>query len=233
VISIGKRCVPALVLAAVALCACDNGTRMAKSQFAPTVPVTPTVTSTASATTAPATTEPATVSPEPPTTPTATGPPTTPHAPPPTKPPSQGTGSAGSPLAVGTGHLIGKTYRVVVTSVNLNADRAIEAANSFNSPPKGRYVLVGLAVQYLGNDTGSPWIDLREHFVGADAREYDSSQCAAVVARPGIFQPDLEHGGRSHFQICFDVPPDAIAGAKIFLNETFEFDGPKVYWKTR
>jgi hypothetical protein len=134
---------------------------------------------------------------------------------------------------VGTAHTVGKTYRVAVTSVNLNADAAISAANSFNRPPRGRYVLVSLSVQYLGTDTGSPWIDLSESLVGSDAREYDSDQCSAVVARPGIFQPDLEHGGRSHFQICFDVPPQALAGARIFLKETFEFDGPRVYWKTR
>lgn len=143
------------------------------------------------------------------------------------------TGSAGSPLPVGTGHLIGKTYRVVVTSVNLNANRAIQAANSLNDPPKGRYILVELGVQYLGNHTGSPWIELSQSFVGSDAREYDSSQCGAVVARPGIFQPDLEHGGRSHYQICFDVPANAIPRARIFIKETFAFDGPRTYWQTR
>jgi hypothetical protein len=129
--------------------------------------------------------------------------------------------------------LVGKEFRVSIMSVNLNADQVIESANQFNPPPNGRYLLAELNVVYLGSDEGDPWIDLRTKFVGADARQYDSSACGAVVPHPGIFVPTLEHGGRARYQVCWDVPVSAIANGKIFVEQTFLFDSPRLYWKSR
>lgn len=231
-----QRCLPALALGTLVLTGCSTSTHLAEGQIATQPGV---VTQTPVETPTPTVTEPVETTPtsKPPHTgPTGTGPthvkpPQT--TPPPTNRPPAPLGTSSSPLNLGTFHQVGKDFRVSVTAVDLFANQAIEAANEFNSPAHGRYVLAEMNVVYLGNEEGDPWIDLRTKFLGADARQYDSSQCGAVVAHPGIFVPTLEHGGRARYQVCWDVPPAAIARGKIFVEQTFLFDSPRIYWKIR
>jgi len=117
--------------------------------------------------------------------------------------------------------------------VSPNANQIIATANQFNDPPKGRYVLAWLNVQYLGPDTGSPWIDLRIKYAGTDARVYDSDQCGAVVPVDAFNQPDLTRGGHTRYQVCWDLPPSAIAGGKISVEQTFAFGDTQEYWRSR
>jgi len=128
---------------------------------------------------------------------------------------------------------VGKDFRVSITAVDLNANQVIESANSFNDPPEGRYVLAEMSVLYLGRDEGNPWIDLTEKLVGSDARQYDSNQCGAVVPHPGVFVPTLETGGHARYQVCWDVPVRALTDGRIFVEQTFVFEGPRVYWESR
>jgi hypothetical protein len=219
---------PVAALTALLLGSCENGTHLAEAGDGNnTGPVT---TSAPPPTSPPTATQPTSPRPTTPKSspPTSAPPPSTPtHAPP------SASGSADSPLSLGAFHLVGKDFRVSITSVNLNADRVLQAANSFNDPPKGRYVLAELNVVYLGNDQGDPWIDLSEKYVGADARQYDSNQCGAVVPHPGVFVPTLEHGGRARYQVCWDMPARAITPGKIFVEQTFVYQGPRLYWKSR
>lgn len=207
---------------------CNNGSKLAESQQTKTVFVTPTVTQTVTVT------APATGQPPPSTRPPTKRPPTKgpPSSRPPTSPPT-GSGTASSPLGLGTFHRLGSDYRATVVSVNPNANQVIAATNDFNDPPKGRYVLAWLNVEYIGTDQGSPWIDLRVKYAGTDARLYDSDQCGAVVPVDAFRQPDLSSGGHARFQVCFDLPVTAIAGGTISVEETFAFDDTSAYWKSR
>jgi hypothetical protein len=221
--------VAATALTIVTLSACENSTRLAEqgdeAETSPVATSTQPTSTTSTPTQQPPTAQPPTQ--ETPQTPRPTRPST------PTQAPPSASGSASSPLSLGTFHLVGKDFRVSITAVNLNANRVIESANSFNDPPKGRYVLAEMSVVYLGSDEGDPWIDLGEKFVAADARQYDSNQCGAVVPHPGIFVPTLEHGGRAHYQVCWDIPVRALTRGKIFVEQTFVFEGPRLYWKSR
>ncbi len=225
---------PLAALAMLALSACENSTHLAEADdstgsIASTSPsphpTSPPTTTESTTTAAPTSARPTTPRPS---SPTSAKPPATPtHAPP------SASGSSSSPLGLGTFHVLGKDFRVSVTAVDLNADRELEEANSFNDPPDGRYILAELNVVYLGHDEGNPWIDLTTKFVGGDARQYDSNACGAVVAHPGVFVPTLERGGRARYQVCWDVPVTAIARSKIFVEQTFVFEGQRVYWKSR
>jgi hypothetical protein len=148
--------------------------------------------------------------------------------------PSAIAGSASQPLAIGTAAAVGDEYRVAVTSVKLNANAEVLAANQFNDAPTGQYVLVQLSVTYIGAKEGNPWIDLSETFVGTDARQYDASDCGAVVDQGAMDVPTLEKGGKASYQLCMDVPTTAIQGGKIFLEKSISFNHKsRVYWAIR
>jgi len=148
--------------------------------------------------------------------------------------PSAVAGSVSQPLAVGAAAAVGKEYQVAVTSVKLDANAEVAAANQFNDPPGGRYILVQLSVTYVGAEEGTPWIDLSETFVGTDARQYDASACGAVVDQRAMQVPTLENGGNASYEVCMDVPPAAIEGGKIFVEDSMSFrDRSRIYWAIR
>ncbi|MBJ2119428.1 hypothetical protein I6N91_00370 [Arthrobacter sp. MSA 4-2] len=121
-------------------------------------------------------------------------------------------------------------YDVSVTGVNLNAAEPILAANSFNEPATGQYVLVDLTVQYLGTEEANPWLDLNVTFVGSDARQYDASSCDAVPPLPASDVPTLENTGTASYQVCMDVPPEAIPEGKLFVERSLSLNDARVYW---
>jgi hypothetical protein len=139
-----------------------------------------------------------------------------------------------APLVLGATAKVGSEYDVSIKSVNVNAGDAIAAANQFNEPAKGQYVLIDVAVKYVGDKEGDPWIDLGVKFVGSDARQYSSSTCNATPAKPGSSVPTLENGGTGEYQVCMDVPAAAVAGAKVYVQPTFSLEqNQRVYWNIK
>jgi len=139
-------------------------------------------------------------------------------------------GSPASPLTLGQSATIG-SYDVRLVSVTANANEILASTNPFNEPPKGQYVLVRLAVRFDGRGEGDPWIDLDPTFRGTDARQYATFNCAAVVPMAAVDVPTLERGGRATYQDCFDVPPTAIKGGLVFVEDSLSFsDGDRTYW---
>lgn len=134
-------------------------------------------------------------------------------------------------LAVGATGQVGNEYEVTVTAINANAGDAIAAVNAYNEPAKGQYVLIDVSVKYVGAEEGDPWIDLGVKFVGSDARQYSSTTCMASLEKTGFDVPTLENGGSGEFQVCMDVPADAVAGAKVYVEPSLSFkDNQRVYW---
>ena len=126
---------------------------------------------------------------------------------------------------------IGDSYEVAVVAAEKNANATIESRQLVQQPPKGQYVLVDLRATYLGDDVGTPWIDLTIRFAGTDARQYADYECGAVVPRSGTSVPDLSHGGKVTFQVCFDVPPKAIDGGQVIVEDGFSFDdSSREFW---
>ena len=148
--------------------------------------------------------------------------------------PSTVAGSASQPLALGTAAAVGKEYQVAVTSVKLDANAEVAAANQFNDQPEGQYILFNMSVTYVGAEEGTPWIDLAETFVGTDARQYDASACRAVVDQGVMRVPTLENGGNASYEVCMDVPAAAIEGGRIFVEDSMSFrNKSRIYWAIR
>jgi hypothetical protein len=137
-------------------------------------------------------------------------------------------------LALGAGAAIGNEYNVTVEAVKLDATQDILAMNEFNQDPEGQYVLIDLVTEYVGSEEGDPWIDLSVKLVGGDARQYDSSTCLASLNKEALTVPTLENGGVGEYQLCLDVPAEAVTDAKLFVEPTLSFDNDsRVYWSVQ
>ncbi|MGX5716288.1 hypothetical protein [Arthrobacter sp. MAHUQ-56] len=140
-------------------------------------------------------------------------------------------GTANRPFPLGTRASMGSDYEVAVVGVKLDATADVLAANRFNDPPDGQYVLVQLEVKYVGVGEGTPWLDLSPTLVGTDARQYDANECAAVLAQGAMEVPTLETGGAAAYQVCMDVPVGATQGAKVFVERRLSFNNKtRAYW---
>lgn len=137
--------------------------------------------------------------------------------------------AAAESLAIGSSAEVGE-YTVTVTGVNLNANDPVMAANQFNEPPAGQYVLVDLSVVYNGSEEGDPWVDLTTEFAGSDARQYSTTTCSAVSPNPAFDVPTLTNGGAGNYSVCFDVPAESVTDAKILVESSFSFKDDRVYW---
>lgn len=145
--------------------------------------------------------------------------------------PKVSAGSGAAPHPIGTIALLGNQYQAAVTGVNLNANDDVLANYRFNDEPDGQYVLVDISVTYIGAKEGNPWLDLSPTFVGSDARQYDSNDCGASLTNGEMKVPTLEKGGSATYQVCMDVPPTAIEGGKIFIENDWSFrDQRRTYW---
>ncbi|TFV65318.1 UNVERIFIED_ORG: DUF4190 domain-containing protein [Bacillus sp. AZ43] len=122
----------------------------------------------------------------------------------------------GAPAQVGD-------YEVIVDAVELDANATVAAANDFNEPPAGQYVITQLTVTYTGTDEGMPGWDLTAVFHGTDNRQYSDTECSAVLPDDAMDAPTLNPGGVDTFQFCMDVAPTAIPGGQLTIEPTVSF----------
>ena len=115
-------------------------------------------------------------------------------------------------------------YLVTVDAVELDADESVLAADDYNEPATGQYVLTQLTVTYTGTTEGMPGFDLTTVFHGSDARQYSDAECMAFLADDAMDAPILNPGGSDTFQFCMDVPPAAVAGGQLSVEPTVSFD---------
>ena len=135
-------------------------------------------------------------------------------------------------LALGTAATVGE-YSVNVSSVDLDAGKAIAKVNEFNEKAKGQYVLVDVSVVYNGDEEGDAWLDLSPELVGSDASIYDTSTAMVVTAKPVSDAPTLTKGGKASYQVVFDVPAEAVSDAKIRMSEGLSFSDDSKLWATK
>jgi hypothetical protein len=125
-------------------------------------------------------------------------------------------------------------YTIAVTGLNLNADEAIAAADATNPAPDGQYVLAEVSVVYNGTEEGNPWMDLSYILQGADAAEYDDGTCMAIEPNSVVNVPALAAGDAAEYQVCLDVPAEAIEGGSFAIEPLFSLDAAeRAVWEIR
>lgn len=121
-------------------------------------------------------------------------------------------------------------YTVTVTAVNPNANDLIAAESEFNQAPVHQYMLVDLTVVYEGDLQGNPWVELPVAFVGNDAVSYDSTSCFADLPVDGWDIDALNPGGSGSYQVCMDVPAEAVAGGSVGVGSLYDLESGTAFW---
>ncbi|MGB4442142.1 MAG: hypothetical protein WBJ62_07960 [Coriobacteriia bacterium] len=141
-------------------------------------------------------------------------------------------GTRTNPLPVGTTAKVGD-WEVTVTAVNKNANDAVAAANQFNEPPVegSQYVLATVSAKYVGEESGTFWVDMSYKFYGSGGNTFDSGgQSMAVppnaLSDAGETFPDASVSG----DMVFEVPSDQIEGGAIIMESSFSMEDTRVFF---
>lgn len=110
-------------------------------------------------------------------------------------------------------------YTVTVTAVDTDATEQILDVDPSNEPPAGQYVRVDVAVVYTGSGEGNPYDELMLAYIGADARLYDETTCNAWTAKPGSDLRALAPATAADYQVCMDVPVEALANGAVYVQD--------------
>jgi len=111
-------------------------------------------------------------------------------APTPDAPPAAEEGTRANPAAAGStieiSNASGPIWQIQIGAANLNAGDVIAAENQFNSPadPGFQYILVPVTYTYVGNESGTPWLDVTIEFVSAAGTTHSE----AYVVAPGDYK---------------------------------------------
>jgi hypothetical protein len=63
--------------------------------------------------------------------------------------------------------------------------------------------------------------------------EYDWATCEATEPRSLLDVPALRAGASATYQVCMDVPPEAIEGGVVGLEHTFSMSATRTHWQIR
>jgi len=141
--------------------------------------------------------------------------------------------AAGGVLPLGEAAEVGD-YTINVTGLDRDANEEIAAADATNPAPDGQYVLAEVSVVYNGTEEGNPWMDLSYILQGADAAEYDDGTCMAIEPNSVVNVPALATGDAADYQVCLDVPAEAIEGGSFAIEPLFSLDAAeRAVWEIR
>ena len=128
---------------------------------------------------------------------------------------------AGEPLTL-TEDILGSKTIAAITLTNVRY--GYKAANSFDKPNKGQYVVADVAVTVNAGKFSINSASFK--LVGADGTAYDSTFISSVEM---LSANDLTPGQKSSGSVAFDVPKGAEKGARIALKNILA-DGDAGYW---
>jgi hypothetical protein len=122
------------------------------------------------------------------------------------------------PFALGEATTVG-TYQVAVTAIELDADAIIADASTDNYPPGGRYIQATLQVTNTGPTATRPMMELLASYWGTDDTLYDEWACNAFTPRPSMEVGLLQPGESAEYDVCIDMPADAIGDATLLVED--------------
>jgi hypothetical protein len=113
------------------------------------------------------------------------------------------------PLAIGTPGQIGD-YEITVLSVVPNAADLVLAYNEFNPDPAPGtlFFLARIQVTYVGESSGSPWLELALTAVGNNPdepyAEFENS-CGDIPESGSVVSTELFPGGTIEYNVCWAI----------------------------
>lgn len=110
-------------------------------------------------------------------------------------------------------------YGVTVVDVSLDADDVVLPAFPGNVPADGRYVLATISVTNLGTEPARPAMDLYHYYEGDDELLYGDWSCMSWTPRPLADIGPLAPGETVEYDVCFDVPLDALGRQTVLVDD--------------
>lgn len=101
------------------------------------------------------------------------------------------------------------SWEVTLGKPTLNANKAVAKANQFNDPaPEGMvYAMVPVTVKRLGEEAGTPWVDLSVKFVSAEGTTHTAADTMAVAPDPSFNDiNELYKGAKGKGNVVIAVP---------------------------
>lgn len=101
----------------------------------------------------------------------------------------------------------------------------------FNEPPEEgyQYVMAKVQVSYIGEESGTPWVDLSLRYLGSDGNAY--SEGVGVVPKAFSDIGEQFPGATAEGNVGWAVPADAVSGGKIIVEESFSFEDTRVFFQ--
>lgn len=141
-------------------------------------------------------------------------------------------GTRENPLELGSS-IKDDEWKVTIHSVDLNANKAISAANMFNDPPaEGNvFILVNLTAKYLGDDAegSTPWVSVK--FVTPAGNTFSSTDTFAVAPNEFDSLETLYNGASTSGNIVIEVPKADAAEGTLAVESGLL--GKKVFFKVK
>ena len=140
-------------------------------------------------------------------------------------------GTRQNPVPSGTEVKVGDNWHITILEVTPDAWPIIKKTNQFNDPPENghQFVMASVRVSYVGEESGTPWVDLSLKYLGSDGNTY-SSDCG-VLPKPFYDIGEQFPGASAEGQVGWSVPSEAIDGGAIIIEESFSFDNTRVFFE--
>lgn len=140
-------------------------------------------------------------------------------------------GTSENPIPIGQKAKIGSNWEITILEIVPDAWSIIEAENMFNEPPEEgyQYVMAKVQVSYIGEESGTPWVDLSLRYLGSDGNSY--SKGVGVVPKAFSDIGEQFPGATAEGNVGWAVSADAVSGGKIIVEKSFSFEDTRVFFQ--
>lgn len=122
----------------------------------------------------------------------------------------------------------GEIYEITFGTATLDAGAIIAAENMFNDPADEgfQYILVPVTFKYVGEETGTPWLDVTFEFVSAAGTTHDGTTGIVVAPQPitdiNELYPDASATGNVVLMVpSADIEKGALTVSQLFGEKYF------------
>lgn len=137
-----------------------------------------------------------------------------------------------NPIPVGSTGKVGD-YTVTVLSTTPDSSAEIAAENQFNDPPApGRqFYMTRVQITYVGQESGTPWIDLNFQAVsqaGIGYTEFDND--CGVIPDSSNNLSDIFPGGTVEFNVCWAIDTADAESLVMYIEPLFSFGADPLWF---
>ena len=139
-------------------------------------------------------------------------------------------GTRTNPIPVGVAGIVGD-YEITVVGYEPDVTAEVLAYNEFNEdPPDGSvFSLIRLSYTYVGDETGTVWIDLSWAGVGESNVASEPGECTTYEDN-AFDVAEMFPGGTIESNVCLTVIASDLESLILVMESFFSFDDERVFF---